>query len=69
METNQILIEVFGRVSEHVHNAVDGLDAEQLAMAPAPGSNPIGWLVWHLHARRGRPHRRAARGRSAVVHR
>ena len=48
METNEILIEVFGRVAEHVHNAVDGLDAEQLAAAPAPGSNPIGWLVWHL---------------------
>ena len=48
METNEILIEVFGRVSEHVHNAVDGRDADQLATAPAPGSNPIGWLVWHL---------------------
>jgi len=48
VETNEILIEVFGRVAEHVHNAVDGLDAEQLATAPVPGSNPIGWLVWHL---------------------
>jgi hypothetical protein len=48
METDEILIEVFGRVAEHVHNAVDGLDAEQLATAPATGSNPIGWLIWHL---------------------
>jgi uncharacterized damage-inducible protein DinB len=43
-----LLLDVFGRVDEHVHEAVDGLDAAQLTMAPEPGSNPIGWLVWHL---------------------
>jgi len=48
VDTNEILIEVFGRVAEHVGNAVDGLDAEQLATPPVPGSNPIGWLIWHL---------------------
>jgi len=48
VEPNEILIEVFGRVAEHVSNAVDGLDAEQLAASPVPGSNPIGWLIWHL---------------------
>ena len=48
MESNEVLIEVFGRVAEHVANAVEGLDAEQLARPPAPGSNPIGWLIWHL---------------------
>ncbi len=48
METSEILIELFGRVAEHVSNAVDGLDAEQLATPPVTGSNPIGWLIWHL---------------------
>ena len=48
MEANEILIDVFGRVAEHVSNAVEGLDAEQLAAPPVAGSNPIGWLIWHL---------------------
>jgi uncharacterized damage-inducible protein DinB len=48
MELHELLIELFGRVTEHVHEAVDGLDADTLSTAPAPGANPIGWLVWHL---------------------
>jgi hypothetical protein len=48
VETNEILIDVFGRVAEHVSSAVEGLDAEQLAAPPVAGSNPIGWLIWHL---------------------
>ncbi|MGZ4693942.1 MAG: mycothiol transferase [Acidimicrobiales bacterium] len=48
MDTSEILIDLFGRVAEHVGNAVEGLDAEQLATPPVPGSNPIGWLIWHL---------------------
>jgi ectoine hydroxylase-related dioxygenase (phytanoyl-CoA dioxygenase family) len=28
--------------------AVDGLNPSQLAATPAPGTNSIGWLVWHL---------------------
>jgi uncharacterized protein DUF664 len=48
MELNELLIELFGRVDEEVHTAVDGLGVEALTTAPADGSNPIGWLVWHL---------------------
>ncbi len=48
MEVNELLIEVFGRVTDHVHRAVDGLDAEALARSPGPDTNPVGWLVWHL---------------------
>ena len=48
MELNELLVEVFGRVTEHIHEAVDGLDAEALATPPTDGANPIGWLVWHL---------------------
>ena len=40
--------ESFGRLPDLVRGAVEGLDAEQLAWAPAPGANSIGWLVWHL---------------------
>ncbi|GGM11913.1 DinB family protein [Dactylosporangium sucinum] len=48
MQVNELLIEGFGRLPELVEGAVDGLTAEQLQWAPAPGANTIGWLVWHL---------------------
>ena len=48
MESHEVLIDLFERVSEHVHEAVDGLDAAALCTPPEPGANPIGWLVWHL---------------------
>ena len=48
MEVNELLIELFERITEHVHEAVDGLDVEALLTPPEPGTNPIGWLVWHL---------------------
>lgn len=47
MQPNEVLADLFGRIDEHVHAAVDGLDAATLAMPPANGTNPIGWLVWH----------------------
>ena len=48
MELHQLLLDLFGRVDEHVDEAVGGLDADALNTAPEEGSNPIGWLVWHL---------------------
>ncbi len=48
MDVAEVLIDLFGRVDEHVHEAVDGLSAGDLVVVPEPGSNTIGWLVWHL---------------------
>jgi uncharacterized damage-inducible protein DinB len=48
MDVQDLLIEVYGRVTDHVHQAIDGLDADQLARPPGDGTNSIGWLVWHL---------------------
>lgn len=48
MDIRGLLIELYGRISEHVREAVQGLDAEQLVTIPEPGSNSIGWLIWHL---------------------
>lgn len=48
MEPRELLLDLYGRVTEHVHDAVDGLDAEALAARPSPGANTIAWLVWHL---------------------
>lgn len=48
MDAFQVLIELFDRIPEHVHEAVKGLSAAELTTSPEPGSNPIGWLIWHL---------------------
>ena len=48
MDVHELLLDLFGRVDEHVREAVHGLDSETLSTAPEPGTNPIGWLVWHL---------------------
>ncbi|HEV3464686.1 MAG TPA: DinB family protein, partial [Actinomycetota bacterium] len=44
----ELLADAFGRVRGVVHQAVDGLTAEQLAFRVDPGANSIAWLVWHL---------------------
>ncbi|WP_448319877.1 mycothiol transferase [Streptomyces sp. CO7] len=48
MHAKDILIEAHGRIREEVHAAVQGLDAGRLAALPAPGTNSVAWLVWHL---------------------
>jgi hypothetical protein len=48
MDTAALLLDLYGRTPPIVAGAVEGLDAEQLAWAPAPGANSIAWLVWHL---------------------
>lgn len=46
--TAELLTDGFTRVSENVHRAVEGLDAEQLAFRADGDANSIGWLIWHL---------------------
>jgi DinB superfamily len=48
MDVRELMEDFFGRVDENVHAVLDGLSTDQLAATPAPGTNPIGWLVWHL---------------------
>ena len=48
MDVTDLLTETYGRLPDLVRDAVDGLTPEQLRWAPAPGANPVGWLVWHL---------------------
>jgi uncharacterized damage-inducible protein DinB len=43
-----VLVDAFGRIRETVHEAVDGLGADDLAFLVGEGSNSIAWLVWHL---------------------
>ena len=44
----RLLLDGFDRIAASVEQAVDGLDAAQLAARPAPSANSIAWLVWHL---------------------
>ena len=48
MDTSALLVETFDRLPDLVSEAVDGLSPQQLRWSPAPGTNSIGWLVWHL---------------------
>ena len=48
MTVAQVLVDGFDRIRQVVRHTVTGLSPEQLAFAPAPGANSIGWLVWHL---------------------
>ncbi len=48
MDVSLLLLELYGRIPPLAEEAVDGLDAEQLARSPKPGANTIAWLVWHM---------------------
>ncbi|MFF3749270.1 DUF664 domain-containing protein [Streptomyces sp. NPDC002018] len=46
--SGDLLIDAFGRIRETVHEAVDGLSPDELAVRLDDGANSIAWLVWHL---------------------
>jgi len=48
MDIADLLCELYGRIPPLAHQAVDGLEPEELVDEPCPGANPIGWLIWHL---------------------
>ncbi len=43
-----LLLELYGRIPPLAHDAVEGLDLDELTVQPGPGANTIAWLVWHL---------------------
>jgi hypothetical protein len=43
-----LLLDLYGRTPPLAREAVDGLGPEELTWVPAPGANPIGWLLWHM---------------------
>jgi uncharacterized damage-inducible protein DinB len=44
----ELLTDAFGRVQETVHEAVEGLTADELAVRLDGDANSIAWLCWHL---------------------
>lgn len=48
VRARDILLDLYGRIPQRVAEAVEGLSPQELTVQPEPGSNTIGWLVWHL---------------------
>ncbi|HEY1919053.1 MAG TPA: DUF664 domain-containing protein [Streptosporangiaceae bacterium] len=48
MTSAELLTDAFGRIREEVHQAVDGLSADDLEYRADGEANSIAWLVWHL---------------------
>lgn len=48
MDVSGLFLELFGRIQPLVRTSVEGLNTASLTRAPKPGTNPVGWLVWHL---------------------
>ena len=48
MDLGELLVDAFERIRDGAHDAVEGLDPDQLATRPTPHANSIAWLVWHL---------------------
>ncbi|MFD3525644.1 DinB family protein [Streptomyces sp. NPDC058653] len=46
--SGDLLIDAFDRIRQNVHDVVDGLSPEALAVRIDEGANSIAWLVWHL---------------------
>lgn len=47
MKWQQLLVNVYQRMSQDFEEVLNGLTIEELHQRPAPGANPIGWLCWH----------------------
>ncbi len=47
MDVSQLLLDLYGRIPLLAGDALNGLSPDQLGQPPTPGSNTIGWLVWH----------------------
>ena len=48
MTVTGVLTDAFDRITESVAEAVEGLDARQLAARLDADANPVSWLIWHL---------------------
>ena len=47
MKWQQLLIDVYMRLSQVFKGVLDGLTLDDLHKRPAPDANTIGWLLWH----------------------
>ena len=48
MRSRDLLLYAYEQIQETLHQALDGLTAEQLTARVGPEANTIAWLAWHL---------------------
>jgi hypothetical protein len=48
MDSSSLMLELFGRIPPLARDVVEGMDVDALMDPPAPGANPIAWLLWHI---------------------
>lgn len=48
MNWQQLVIDIFERISQVLKSALEDLTQEDLNQQPNPESNSMGWIVWHL---------------------
>ena len=48
MEWRELIVDSYDRLPELVEEALAGVRAADLDWQPWPGTNPLGWTVWHL---------------------
>lgn len=48
MEWQQLITDIFVRISQELERVLDGLTIDDLNQRPLPDCNSIGWLAWHL---------------------
>ncbi|CAM5597200.1 DinB family protein [Streptomyces tanashiensis] len=66
MNSAGLLVDSFGRIREVVHEAVEGLTDEELAVRIDPDANSVAWLGLAPHPHPGRPPRGRVRRGAAV---
>ena len=48
MEWQQLIMDLFLRISRELEGVLDGLTVDDLNQRPSSDCNSIGWLAWHL---------------------
>jgi uncharacterized damage-inducible protein DinB len=48
MTLNEFITDALDKETGFLMEALDGLSPDELAWQPAPGSNSIGWILWHM---------------------
>jgi hypothetical protein len=48
VEWRELIVDAYERLPDLVEEALAGVRPADLDWAPLPGTNPLGWTVWHL---------------------
>ena len=48
MQVQELIINIFERISQELEKALNGLTQEDIDQQPSHDTNSMGWLTWHL---------------------